>query len=169
MKKILLFSLSLLMLACNSNQAEKATTEPQKDSIIEDLDTLKSKKDLKESSFLNIKSVEYKMTVSEPSDGEMDDELNGEGSEMIKKTVIEKIKDNKIFWCYDCCELQEIIFTGTAKNLEFYFNGKPIKNEISFDKSYKLKATDFMGGTLEVKGKNGETLHEIQIDYEGCY
>jgi len=163
------FCLFLITLSCynDTSKPKKSVEKPSIKDTPSNEKMTEENTDLKSSS-LQLKKLEYVMTVSEPAEGELDTELEGDG-EMIEKKTIEKVKDNTIFWCYDCCELRELQFTGSAKDVSFQFNNKTIRKGVDFEGLYALRAKNFTGGTLKIVGNNGDILHEIRIKYEGCY
>lgn len=113
------------------------------------------------------------MTVLAPADGELDDELEGGGSEMIETLEKLEVKENKIFWCYDCCALENITYRGSAEHVDIVYENaearKLILKDISFAEKWTVNAEDFMGGNLLILDQNGKVLYKLTIEYEGCF
>ncbi len=152
---------TLFLFSCNQGSEiavnEKDSTKTETNAQSEDMEIVSS---------LNIIETNAIFNTTSSADGEWDESYD---EEIVSKSEIKKVKDNRILWCYDTQDLIMIDIIGSGENIDIYFNNKLLVEKTSFNTNYSL-ATEKIdtGGEIELRGMDGAVLHTIKIEYEGC-
>lgn len=165
MKQFYFITITTLFVFFSCQQESKTleNSEIEQDSI--NIETKDEKQEIENASSLNIKETNAFFNSSIPADGELDDPYD---EEMITKSEKKKVKNNKIFWCYDVQELTKIEFIGSAENINIYFNNEVIVEKLTFTTKYNLPIEKIgTSGVIELRG-DGKVLQTLKIEYEGC-